>query len=299
MISLSDAFPDVAREADGWDPSCYAYASHASMRWKCSSGHQWIASITNRTSRKSKCPYCQGRLAIAGVNDLATLHPEIAAQAHNWDPSAYKQFSMAKKSWACDYGHVWEATIADRVTRKSGCPFCSGNKLVAGVNDLASRFPEIAAEALDWDPSDVKYGSKQVKQWLCPNGHIYSASINRRTNMKTGCPECAPYGYKQNRKAWIYLLRKDGSQKIGITNSVKTRMATHKRNGFALVELHGPMDGNVAWGIEAAVKSWLEAEQMLIDGTKENWRTDDMCVSSLLELGQRVGLDQSWLELLS
>jgi len=297
--SLLDAFPDIAKEANGWDPSQYSYGSKARVQWKCPSGHEWFASITNRTLRQSKCPYCQGSLVLSGQNDLATLHPEIAAQALGWNPSVYKQFSSVKKKWICKNGHTWDAVIADRTAKKRGCPYCSGSKLILGVNDLASQFPEIAAEALGWNPCEIKYGSKQVKPWLCPNGHIFNVPINRRTNMGTGCPECATHGYKQSKQAWIYLLKKANSQKVGITNSVKTRMTTHKRNGFTLIELCGPMDGSAAWEIEANIKSWLRAEKILIDGTHENWRTDDMRISSLLDLGRRAGLDQSSLELLS
>jgi hypothetical protein len=59
------------------------------------------------------------------------------------------------------------------------------------------------------------------------------------------------------------------------------------------------MDGSAIWTIEATIKSWLKKEKLLVDGTQENWRIDDMHVSSLLDLGKRAGLDQSGLKLLS
>ena len=50
---------------------------------KCKEGHEWSGLIANR-ARKGKadpgCPYCSGRKALAGYNDLATTHPDIAAR---------------------------------------------------------------------------------------------------------------------------------------------------------------------------------------------------------------------------
>ena len=43
----------------------------------CEHGHEWKAVISNR-AKGDKCPYCSGKLAIQGKNDLCTLYPEIA-----------------------------------------------------------------------------------------------------------------------------------------------------------------------------------------------------------------------------
>lgn len=47
--------------------------------WLGKCGHEWKTKIINRTSGKG-CPYCSGRYAIVGVNDLLTLNPELARQ---------------------------------------------------------------------------------------------------------------------------------------------------------------------------------------------------------------------------
>lgn len=49
------------------------------IRIRC---HEWQAVIAARAVENSGCPYCTGRRVLAGFNDLAALHPEIAAQ---WD----------------------------------------------------------------------------------------------------------------------------------------------------------------------------------------------------------------------
>jgi hypothetical protein len=202
--------------------------------------------------------------------------------------------------WKCEQGHEWTASIKNRTLYDSQCPICIQKVLILGVNDLASQFPSIAAQAHGWDPSQVRYGSDRKRQWRCQCGNIFAASPNNRTNPSNGtnCPCCAEYGYRPSKPAWLYLVGRDGEQKVGISNVPKTRLATHQGNGFALIELRGPIDGYKAKEIEFAIKLWIKSKNMVIKGTQENWRTDDMCVSSLFDLGQRAGLDKISLELL-
>lgn len=64
-----------------------------------------------------------------------------------------------------------------------------------GVNDLASRFPQIASEYLIVNkiPADrLPYGSTLNVVWLCPEqNHTYWSSPNARTNGSAGCHYCS------------------------------------------------------------------------------------------------------------
>ena len=56
---LKTKFPEVAAEADGWDPSIVLAGTHKKMPWKCKKGHKWKTTISNRTSGNgSGCPVC-------------------------------------------------------------------------------------------------------------------------------------------------------------------------------------------------------------------------------------------------
>ena len=50
--------------------------------------------------------------------------------------------------WKCKGGHEWSGLIVNR-TRKdkadSGCPYCSGRKVLAGYNDLTTTHSGISA----------------------------------------------------------------------------------------------------------------------------------------------------------
>lgn len=111
-------------------------------------------------------------------------------------PETTAAASSQKVWWTCAKGHSWQTTVEKRTTRHTECPYCAGKKTVPGETDLATLFPEIAAE---WDqekngdlsPQDVRPGSNKKVWWLCEKGHSYQARIDQRTIKKTGCPYCA------------------------------------------------------------------------------------------------------------
>ena len=73
-------------------------------------------------------------------------------------------------TWKClRCGQTWRSRIADR-TDGHGCPVCSGERLVKGINDFATEHPELAAEwsgKNDKDPSEVRSKSRENVWWRC------------------------------------------------------------------------------------------------------------------------------------
>jgi DNA-directed RNA polymerase subunit RPC12/RpoP len=188
--SLAETHPEVAREAHGWDPSKVSPSSATRFEWKCESGHIWIARVGNRTHRQSGCPYCSGRNVIPGRNDLATTFPTLSIEAHEWDPSKVSFGSTKKLNWKCPTGHIWTASPNQRTNRGSTCPVCNGKELVAGINDLQTTHPELAAQAYGWDPTRVLKNSRKKLTWICPLGHSWKQIVEVRTRVGTGCPYC-------------------------------------------------------------------------------------------------------------
>ena len=60
-----------------FDPSQLTLGSNKKVWWKCSKGHEWQSTINNRNIGQG-CPYCSGRYAVKGVNDLQTVNPTLA-----------------------------------------------------------------------------------------------------------------------------------------------------------------------------------------------------------------------------
>jgi len=51
--------PDIAEQADGWDPTTVTAKSGQKKSWKCLLGHNWDAVVANRTPpTNSGCPVC-------------------------------------------------------------------------------------------------------------------------------------------------------------------------------------------------------------------------------------------------
>lgn len=105
--------------------------------WLCNKGHEWEATIYSRASSGYVCPYCSGRNAIVGVNDLTVVSPKVAAEWHpdkNFPllPNQVKSGTNKKVWWKCHKGHEWDANINGRTEpRPQGCPTCAANTYIS------------------------------------------------------------------------------------------------------------------------------------------------------------------------
>ena len=153
--SLAKVHPELVSE---WSernfpltPDNITYGSNKRVWWKGSCGHEWQASVKAR-SKGEGCPICSGARVVEGINDLATVKPKLSlewSEKNTIKPTEVTAGSHKKVIWKCEHGHEWTATVKSRTINKTGCPYCSHNKVLAGFNDLASQYPDIAAEWSD------------------------------------------------------------------------------------------------------------------------------------------------------
>lgn len=188
---LATTHPNLAAEAEGWDPTGFSAGSDKKLKWKCSLGHIFESQVWSRAGRGTGCPFCSGKEVIKGKTDLETTHPELAKEAVGWDPSQFSPGSQKQKTWTCVEGHFFESRIANRSINKSGCPYCSNNKVLKGFNDLATTHPEVAKQADGWDATTVLAGSGKLQNWKCSLGHRWSNSPHQHLKSRTGCPICS------------------------------------------------------------------------------------------------------------
>ena len=181
----------------GFNPKVLTIGSTKKTWWKCSKGHEWIARISSRTAGNG-CPYCSGRFAVKGKNDLQTVNPSLAKEwnykkNNGLTPAEVLPGSGKKVWWVCSKGHEWQASISDR-SRGNGCPYCSSKKVLQGYNDLQTINPDLAKE---WNhkknngllPEKITANSGQKVWWKCKKGHEWQATIASR-NKGIGCPIC-------------------------------------------------------------------------------------------------------------
>ncbi len=106
---LATINPELAQEADGWDPTAVFPGSNLKLNWKCKFGHKWTAICYSR-NRGNGCPTCAGKIILIGFNDLASVNPELAKEADGWDTRTFTISSGKQMPWKCTSGHKWRTT---------------------------------------------------------------------------------------------------------------------------------------------------------------------------------------------
>ena len=147
---------------------------------------------------------------ILGTNDLASQRPDLAEEWHPFKNQPYSPEKITVHSnfeawWHCSIcGEEWQSRVSSR-SNGSGCPQCVKKKardhrfmttVKQGINDLASQFPDIAAE---WNYEQNEYEPHQVSAfsglkvwWTCKKcGYKWQAIIYNRTKKKSQCPLCS------------------------------------------------------------------------------------------------------------
>lgn len=184
--------------------------------------------------------------AIPGINDVATKCPKVAAMwsAKNaFTPSEVAASSNKKALFVChDCGQEFKAPVYSVVKSvnygNTGCPVCAGRKVVPGVNDLASQYPEAAAmwsDKNDYAPSEIPARSSRRAIFVCPDcKHEFVTSIHNMTRAIASGVTCCPNCRLQGRA--INAARKD---EHGSPKSVGTTMTMKDGNKATCTAYHG------------------------------------------------------------
>jgi len=139
-------------------------------------------------------------------NCLAVACPKAAAMLSEKDKKLAFEVttgSNKKLTFVCpDCGQEFESRIFNVVRSVdkgfTGCSVCAGRKIIPGINDLASKYPEIAAM---WSNKNKKSASEVAVKcnkkaiFVCPDcGEEFEAKIEHVvcsvSNRNTGCPVC-------------------------------------------------------------------------------------------------------------
>ena len=202
-------------------PDSVTFGSNKKVWWKGACGHEWETSIKARSSGE-KCPICSGARVVAGISDLSTLKPELASEwseENEIKPTEVSIGSHKKVIWKCKLGHEWIATVKSRTINKTGCPYCSHNKVLAGFNDLATVFPDVADEWSDRNekkPTEVTAFANSKAWWKCKTcGYEWNTLISTRSG-GSKCPCCSGYTFikgKNDLKSTHPRIAKEWSSK--------------------------------------------------------------------------------------
>ena len=189
---------------------------------------EWKATVANRAGGTG-CPYTSvpPRKLLKGFNDLQSTNPDLAKKWHpskngEIKPDMVFENTNRRYWWSHEVWwdgrrilHEWLASPTSVKQRgaEKGCPICHGTQVLAGYNDLATRYPEVAQE---WNfeknalsPTQITYGSNRSVYWKCRHcGHEWKASVHNRTGGGSQCPQCARRSQTSFSEQAIYFYLK-------------------------------------------------------------------------------------------
>lgn len=189
---------ELAPGQDVSEIGAYAPSSSRPVKWQCALGHQWESKLVYRT-QGSGCPVCANRVILVGFNDLATTHPDLAAEWHSTKnvlrPEDVVAGAGKKVWWECSAGHEWQTTVLSR-SSGTGCRQCnalkpSPKKGIKGkvTVPLAVSYPNVAVQWVSamadksLTSQTVSAGSNKVALWQAVAcGHTWEQSVARRVS---------------------------------------------------------------------------------------------------------------------
>ena len=183
-----------------------------------------IASVVCSVSNGfTGCPACAGRKAVPGTNDLTSKCPKVAAMWSNKNRHPASEFTVKsnkKAIFVCpNCRQEFEAAINNIVRSVNngltGCPVCTGKKVVSGINDLASQCPKAAAmwsSKNKFSASEVTVGNGKKAFFKCSDcGQEFEAKIKDVVrsvgNGFTGCYDCSMKRINAISKPECFVVR--------------------------------------------------------------------------------------------
>lgn len=166
--------------------------------WVCEKGHQYPMPIYKRTQGRG-CHYCSNTKILAGYNDLATTHPDLAEQFDlnlNQGKTPQEVFYGTKEAffWKTSCNHTWKINPARRAAAKNSCPTCFKN--IPNGKSLALRkdlLEEYAYDLNELSPDQISLSSAISVWWRCKEkSHTWEAVVYSRTGAsKAQCRYCS------------------------------------------------------------------------------------------------------------
>lgn len=184
--------------------------------WICNKGHEYESTTARRVGQGSGCPYCAGKRAIPGVNDVGTTDPWINEHWSEKNPPVtdFKRGSKKVVTFVCPDGHERDLSVV--AVAKNGryrCPTCSSFKYrrpeyeIYYHPDNELPFDQVAAETM-----------KELL-WRCPKGHEWK-QIGQHMFKKTlaePCAECRTLAggqYQHLLNEWAFDLNEITPQEV-------------------------------------------------------------------------------------
>ena len=188
---MATTHPELAKEADGWDPKSVTAGTNKKLLWKCKKGHSWIAPGSRRTIG-SGCPVCENRNQRKHYTEEESL--EILTK-YGLKP-LYVKPKRANQYWPVQClvcGENTSISFRDLIARGKPCKYCSGAMISEKV--VRKVFAEAKLEPLE----PFRSGSAPWKARCLTCGTIVNGRYTNLTRGQSGCRQCYLNSLRKNR----------------------------------------------------------------------------------------------------
>lgn len=227
-------------------------------------------------SPKKNCPVCGRESVIENLIYDTDKFIEMSKDVHGdntFDYSKTEYFRSSKPViLICKHdGWEFELTPNSHLSKKTGCPKCSGK--IRWTTDKWIQYAADRREGEGFDYSLVDYKGAFVPVKIkCKYGHVFEQTPDNHINGMKGCTYCQTpsmyYGshYDENTEGVLYILRFSNEDesfiKVGISKNLKSRFRnkSYKRYDIEKVFVTGQEKMSDLVTLEQSILSELRHE---------------------------------------
>jgi hypothetical protein len=165
-VGLAARHPEIAaqfvRVVDGAPPEHrpedLLVGSGARCRWRCPEcAHEWVASVVNRTKRRSGCPACADSRMVERARARPARTPPLSAVSEDLTVEFVENLSRPDRDvhstpsgsqdrilWRCGRAHEWETSARQRVKYRTQCPTCLAGLWTSRLEYQVAALVELA-----------------------------------------------------------------------------------------------------------------------------------------------------------
>lgn len=183
---------------------------------------------TNHLAQKQGCPICAMEKRTFTTEVFIEKARKVHGDKYDYSKTVYKK-NGERVTVVCDKGHEFQTVPREHIHKKSGCPYCYGNKRYTpdGFIELSKS---VHGDRYDYSKC-VYVNSVTNVIVICERGHEFHTNPTNHTTKRSGCPQCyrerqvgTNIKYFRGKPTILYYVKIGDVYKIGITTqTIKQR----------------------------------------------------------------------------
>lgn len=257
-------------------------------------GHRWSSTCVRTLLEGHGCPKC-AKVYTIKVKTLPDSHHIALFEAASKTGTLYDYCKLDNDTWSykcskCSNDEYVKAGLCSGIFKthstnlragKSSCRCTKTNRWTKSQREYQIKEAlksDKNISFLGWETDSSKNNNKVILSCNIDGHGVWKPRLSKIL-MGQRCPKCAVSGFNPLREGCLYVIRvtsdKDDFTGFGITNSLKTRMSTHRKNfrrkGYEISEMELFYDSG---SIVADIENLLKKEFMITPKNIEGFKTE-------------------------